>query len=74
MTKIDRTKRYILIINKLRRQKRVTFQDIAGYLQRKNEFTGSSGKLLKKVFSFAAQQKDERIIRLSAGYFHFHAV
>jgi hypothetical protein len=72
MAKIDSTKRYILIINKLRRQKRVTFQYIAGYLQRESEFTGSGGKLLKKIFSFAAQQKDERIIRLSVGYFHFH--
>jgi predicted DNA-binding transcriptional regulator YafY len=50
MAKIDSTKRYILIINKLRRQKRVTFQDIAGYLQRESELQGYNFCVSKRTF------------------------
>lgn len=50
MAKIDSAKRYFLIINKIRKDKRVTFLDIADYLQKESELQGLNFNISKRTF------------------------
>jgi predicted DNA-binding transcriptional regulator YafY len=50
MSKLETTKRYFLIIKKLRVAKRVTFSEIAGYLARESESDGLNYNISLRTF------------------------
>jgi len=51
MSQRQTTTRHILIINKLRRDKRVTFQDICDYLERESNLQGEDLTISKRTFT-----------------------
>ncbi|MDR0602870.1 MAG: WYL domain-containing protein [Bacteroidales bacterium] len=50
MSKLETTKRYILIIKKLRKSKGATFAEISDYLQRESEFQGLNFTVSLRTF------------------------
>lgn len=51
MSQRQTTSRHNLIINKLRRDKRVTFQDICDYLERESNLQGENLTISKRTFT-----------------------